>query len=327
MSEEPKKKKKKKVKTLSDAAPAENAPVAASSSVPFANSIDEALFSKAPVLEVELPIALEVPRPQSPPVSSSIPEPKHESPPSIAEIKPNPEPTAPAAVTAPNATETVDDEDDDIFGGVGDYSFHISDDDDSDSEEDDAEKPRARPETSSTSRKDRDHTQSGLSDSVVRTKQSKSWFSNVEPEETGPSVPVPSGTATRDSLAATDGARPPSPSHRQYNGERARSRSASASPEPIGRLQPLSSSAVPSARDLLAMDEEAEKLENKRSKKAKWRAQQGLPTQTRDDDGEDEDEQRSRNDRQEAGAEKQRLNRETQKLEAFMNKKKQREGP
>ncbi|OCF44451.1 hypothetical protein I317_01712 [Kwoniella heveanensis CBS 569] len=59
--------------------------------------------------------------------------------------------------------------------------------------------------------------------------------------------------------------------------------SRSPSPEYDGpqatKLQPLSSSAIPSLKNFLEADSEASKADEKRLKKAKWRAAQGLPTQ------------------------------------------------
>ncbi|WRT68859.1 uncharacterized protein IL334_005840 [Kwoniella shivajii] len=79
------------------------------------------------------------------------------------------------------------------------------------------------------------------------------------------------------------------------------------------KLVPLSSSAIPSLRSFLEADGEASKAEEKRLKKAKWRAQQGLSAQ----DGASD---LLNSDKKDAG-EKQKANREYQLLMNRMNKK------
>jgi hypothetical protein len=51
-----------------------------------------------------------------------------------------------------------------------------------------------------------------------------------------------------------------------------------------GKLQPLSSSAVPDLKGFLSAEAAAAKAEEKRLRKAKWRAQQGLGVQEGSED-------------------------------------------
>lgn len=101
---------------------------------------------------------------------------------------------------------------------------------------------------------------------------------------------------------------------------RSGSLSRSPSPEPTHiRLVGLSSSALPSASELLALDKAAEAAEKRKEKKAKWRAKQGLSKQ--DDGGDDEDEEgggwRGKEEKEGKGKD----NREAQRLTAYMAKK------
>jgi hypothetical protein len=96
----------------------------------------------------------------------------------------------------------------------------------------------------------------------------------------------------------------------------------------LPRLQPLASSAGPSARDLLAADKAAQALEKKRARKAKWRAKQGLAPQS-NENGDDDDDEGPRGlarIRENDAQEKMKLNRETQKLQAYMSKKDKAKG-
>ena len=84
----------------------------------------------------------------------------------------------------------------------------------------------------------------------------------------------------------------------------------------------MASSKLPSAKELLAMDKAAEADEKRREKKAKWRAKQGLAAQ----EGAGQDDERGGNrdmtDKERETEEKRKLHVETQRLEAYMNKKK-----
>lgn len=199
----------------------------------------------------------------------------------------------------PAATSAGVEEEDDIFGGVGEYSFHVSDDDSDSDTETGAKQPQ--PKTVNSERP---------AEPIVRAKPGKSWFADDAEEEAHKSSSLLDDILKKTSEALPGDARP--------------DRSGSASPEADSapmRLQPLSTSALPSAKELLALDQEAEKLAKKRASKAKWRAAQGLPAQAKDDDEDYDDEGQRRWDKTDAGKEKQRLNRETQKLQSFMAKK------
>lgn len=196
-----------------------------------------------------------------------------------------------------------DDDEDDIFGGVGEYSLHISDED-SDSDEETRTKPS----------KPKQVKREKSAEPVIRAKPGKSWFADDEPQqEDGGGSSVLADILKKTAKDA----------HSDEAQRLARSRSGS--PEDDGapmRLQPLATSALPSAKELLAMDQEAEKLAKKRANKAKWRAAQGLPAQANNDDDDDyDDDGKRRWDKGDEGKEKQRLNRETQKLQSFMAKK------
>ncbi|WVW79103.1 hypothetical protein I302_101068 [Kwoniella bestiolae CBS 10118] len=82
----------------------------------------------------------------------------------------------------------------------------------------------------------------------------------------------------------------------------------------ITKLQPLSSSAIPSLKSFLQAEDEAAQNEEKRLKKAKWRAQQGLSAQ----DGASDLLENSKKDG--GMGEKQKANREYQILMNRMNK-------
>jgi hypothetical protein len=110
------------------------------------------------------------------------------------------------------------------------------------------------------------------------------------------------------------------------NGRDTAARLPSRSPSPedgtLRPLQPLASSKLPSAKDLLARDKAAEADEKRRERKAKWRAKQGLAAQD-DNQGDDEDRDRRKTDKDKEADEHRKLNKEAQQLEAYMAKKKQ----
>ncbi|KAK6904523.1 hypothetical protein I204_06875 [Kwoniella mangroviensis CBS 8886] len=85
-------------------------------------------------------------------------------------------------------------------------------------------------------------------------------------------------------------------------------------PGRITKLQPLSSSAIPSLKNFLQAENEAAQAEEKRMKKAKWRAQQGLSAQ------EGASELLASEGNKKEGGEKQKANREYQLLMNRMNK-------
>ncbi|OXG16204.1 hypothetical protein C366_03912 [Cryptococcus neoformans Tu401-1] len=84
------------------------------------------------------------------------------------------------------------------------------------------------------------------------------------------------------------------------------------------RLQPLASSAIPSLKTFLAAQDAASKEAEKKARKAKWRAQQGLPAQEGDEGDFNSGKGKDMN-------EKQKANRDYQLLMNKLNKEKQGE--
>jgi IK cytokine len=230
------------------------------------------------------------------------------------QIQMSPAAPAPPQPPAVLAGESEDDEvEEDIFGGVGEYELNIGSED-----EDEQGSPRkARSPTPATP---------GEEQQAEAAKPRRNWFGDAEGEEEQPVV----------SLAGSSRQRSGSPAHRAVP-RQSTSRSPSPSDEEEGnqgtsrslpRLQPLASSAGPSARDLLAADKAAQALEKKRARKAKWRAKQGLAPQS-NENGDDDDDEGPRGlarIRENDAQEKMKLNRETQKLQAYMSKKDKAKG-
>lgn len=218
-----------------------------------------------------------------------------------------PTPAAPIAKRpsppSPNPHNNDDEDDDDIFGGVGMYDNPL---DDSDSDSDDGEETN-----------DKVHAPAGHSERappIARARQGKGWFDDAPEEEQHIADPL----AGMFSNIAGDG-----------GGSNSRTRGDQSDSDddddegnihkPLPRLQGLSSSALPSAKDLLALDAAASAADKRREKKAKWRAKQGLAAQ--DADGVDDEGEEGGGRKEKSMDEKQRLNKEVQQLSAYMEKK------
>jgi IK cytokine len=283
-----KKKKKKKVKTVTVTAPES------------VEAVPEAISF------VQKPLKTETPTIQSIAMTATKEksvEQKTETPVVPAEPDLAPEPVAMPAARLPIPPLPLveklpvpgSESEDDIFGGVGDYELGIGSD--SSSEEDDEDKPKK------PLKRERVPEMNPLT-----AKKGKGWFGDDEEEDLSTRSMLP------DILRAT---RPAESS--AVGSQRGLSRSPSPGDGTLRRLQPLSSSRLPSAKELLELDAAATADEKKRERKAKWRAKQGLPSQGGQED-DDEDTRRSEKDRE--GDEKRKLNRETQQLQNYMAKQK-----
>jgi len=208
--------------------------------------------------------------------------------------------TGPVSPVQASMVPQLDSEDEDIFGGVGDYEMDLgSDSDDDESGE--------KPKESSAS-------EARINPAMTVGKKGKGWFGDEEEEEQSAPVDsmLPSILRTTRLPTADQG----------ESTQRLNSRSPSPEDGPMRPLQPLSSSKLPSAKELLAMDKAAEADEKRREKKAKWRAKQGLAAQDGNDE-DDEDRGRGKTEKEKDSEEKRKQNREAQQLEAFMAKKNQ----
>lgn len=141
------------------------------------------------------------------------------------------------------------DDDDDIFAGAGEYTgLDLGDDDD---DEDAADK----------------HAEKDMSDGELPEPAPRRW---VDIDDPTPVLPRKSSSPSR--AAASPSAAPPprsaSPDREREAEADAEEGEAEEEDAPV-RLQPLASSAVPSIRELLAMDEEVEKAEKRRARKEK----------------------------------------------------------
>jgi len=228
-----------------------------------------------------------------------IPTPSNTAPPPLV-LKASESETEPVTSVQPSVVPQLDSDDEDIFGGVSDYEMDLG----SDSDDDEiAEKPSKEPSA----------IEARVNPAAVIGKKGKGWFGDEEEEE---SAPVDS---MLPSILRTT--RPPTTDQGESS-QRLSSRSPSPEDGPMRPLQPLSSSKLPSAKELLAMDKAAEADEKRREKKAKWRAKQGLAAQDGNDE-DDEDRGRGKTDKEKDSEEKRKQNREAQQLEAFMAKKNQ----
>jgi IK cytokine len=160
------------------------------------------------------------------------PQPKEEALPSSS--KPKTRPRTPSPEIDPDA---------DIFGNVEEYRGLPSD---SDSEE--GQEPRAKAQASTSTR-------TPPTDSVT----CKDWFGE-KAETEAPSNSKPQAQARRP--ATPENQHMPSGPEEGQEEEEER-------PRPVARLQALASSAIPSVREILAMDEAAEREEKRKAKKEK----------------------------------------------------------
>lgn len=225
--------------------------------------------------------------------------------PAVAEQEASPPPLAAAPApadlpkpTQPQAPAAIDSDEEDIFGGVSDYEMDLGSDSESD-----AEKTRP-PKPASESR----------AQPSLPPKKGKGWFGDEDEEQEEAKL---SDSMLPNILRTTKPA--------DESAQRLPSRSPSPEDGTLRPLQPLSSSKLPSAKELLAMDKAAEADEKRREKKAKWRAKQGLAAQDGaggDDDGDTRGD-RGKTDKEKEIEEKRKLHVETQRLEAYMTKKKQ----
>ncbi|CDZ97056.1 IK cytokine down-regulator of HLA class II [Phaffia rhodozyma] len=283
------KKMRKKKKKVTDGQPEDGSVVSTSGGVPDASSVDPSTATMVDPIKAPSPESLPAPLPAKQKVYA----------------KPLVQPSL---------------DEDDIFGGVSDYEPDADDDDDDDDGSAQDDHDQLKTET----------------DPIAQPSSGRDWFgSNPTTSSSVPtsssidhsapvsaSVPAP---GPESSTTSTRMNRSPSPLI-QYNPTRLYSRSPSRSPTPpptagSGRLVPLSGSAVPSVKELLAHSEEAEAVRIRKSKKAAWRAKQGLAKQ---EDGVEDEDEGGRGWRKEETGEKdeeKRLNREYRQYERFQKKK------
>ena len=181
-----------------------------------------------------------------------------ERPSSAPEMLP-PTPTTSKATTEPEPEPQSLGEDFDIFAGAGEYEgIAFENDDDEGEGEAEMELPAERGDTSPGS---------------APTARSKGWFvtEDDEIEATGPTIQLP---PPQDSYSHIH---PASPGRRSQD-DRDHGQTGELTDErehqPI-RLQPLSSSALPSIRDFLAMDQAAEAEEKRRKRKEQKKSGSG----------------------------------------------------
>ncbi|KAK4045970.1 hypothetical protein OIV83_006481 [Microbotryomycetes sp. JL201] len=162
--------------------------------------------------------------------------------PTAGATEPKTEPSRPLPTTLP--TIDVEDDDFDIFGGAGDYKGM-----DTDSDSDNGAKtPRPAPEVSSTT------TEAGVK---------RKYFDDDDDDDmTRTTAPT---TVTQLASNAAVAAAAASTSHETGDGENEDDETSSGT-----RLQPLAGSAIPSVRDLLDMDDAAEKEEKRKQRKAHY---------------------------------------------------------
>lgn len=187
-------------------------------------------------------------------------------PPPPAAAAPAPAPPAEKRFAKPLVAASLSD-DDDIFGGVGDYEAgEAGSDSDAD---DDGDAPGPSSSTKAA----------GAAQVAEDPPKPVNWFrTGRTPTPPPPAALSPKGKERAASAPANDAADGADP--REHA-------SRSPSPEPVMRLVPLSGT---SARDMLAAAEAAEAAAQRRSNKAKWRQSQGLAKQAGNEDEEDEDE-------------------------------------
>ncbi|KAL9713560.1 hypothetical protein Ac2012v2_003171 [Leucoagaricus gongylophorus] len=170
--------------------------------------------------------------------------------PSTAEIL-TPMPTTSKANTGPEPESLGDDFD--IFAGAGEYEgIDLGNDDDEEEGEVELELPTERGDTLL---------------GLVSTVGSKGWF--VTEDDEIETTSIPSGPIIQFSTSQGSGSQIPSapPGGRPRDDRYGDGQTGEVSD--AVRLQPLSSSALPSIRDFLAMDEAAEAAEKRRKRKEK----------------------------------------------------------
>ncbi|KAI0075309.1 hypothetical protein K474DRAFT_1624651 [Panus rudis PR-1116 ss-1] len=179
--------------------------------------------------------------------------------PSTYETQANPQhasSSAPPPPPPPPPAEEPLDEDFDIFAGAGEYTgLDLGDESDSDTDKADKEQP--------------DEKEEGETDAVPPRK----WIdtddeprpvlrTTSEPKSRSPSRQRSEGPSQHKTPRASGSQSP----HRRLDEDREEGEEEEERPI---RLQPLTSSSVPSIRDILAMDEEQEKLEKRKARKEK----------------------------------------------------------
>lgn len=150
------------------------------------------------------------------------------------------------------------DSDDDIFAGVGEYQAFGDDSDSSDDNEGETSSTKAAPSAPTT-----------VAGEVTIPRVN--WFAGTALSRSPSPPPVIKVTTSAAVIP------------------RSASRSRSPSPPHVMRLQGLSGSSLPSARELLERDQAKEAAAVRRQKKANWRAKNGLSKQE-GGDGSDEEE-------------------------------------
>lgn len=143
-------------------------------------------------------------------------------------------------------------EDFDIFAGAGEYEG-IDLDDDEEEEEGEATAAPAKPRHVRESEEDRDSGRELEGEQVMPRGR---WFATDEPENP---IALPTISDIPDSLIPNSSLREDDADAEELEVE----------PSTITRLQPLQSSALPSIKDFLAMDEAAGQLDKRRKRKDK----------------------------------------------------------
>ncbi|KAF8548934.1 hypothetical protein OG21DRAFT_1599284 [Imleria badia] len=151
--------------------------------------------------------------------------------PAVSQERDNTEPSSSKTPQKPPEPEPAPlDDDFDIFAGAGDYEAFPGDEE-SEEEHRDMEEIRVASATQEAV-------------SPVPAVGTKGWFGEPEPEIRAPSIPPEKSSPVPETIATVE------------------------EPQEV-RLKPLESSALPSIRDFLAMDEVAEKAEKRKARKEK----------------------------------------------------------
>lgn len=183
---------------------------------------------------------------------------------SAVNLPPPQQPSEPPSrkLAKPLIVAALDDDDNDIFGGVGEYEGDLG------SDSDDETKPSASKSAGVQGERD--------GPAPVPT---VNWFKTGRTPSPPPEAP--SKILTAASLKGKERDTSGTTADDADSAEHGPQLSRFPSPEEVTRLVPLSGT---SARDLLARAEEAEAAAVRRSNKAKWRQSQGLSKQADDDD-------------------------------------------
>lgn len=207
--------------------------------------------SRAP----EVPVASVLPAAIFPPIPDS----------STAHT-PSPTPTSQRTPSLPKRLRLAREEpsDEDIFAEAGEYKVAS---DASDSSDSDSDSPKRRPEPSKQDK------HSDVEMGEVEPPRIGNWFGD-DPDLAPLLAPPPTKASAKATIRvprSRSHSRSPRAGPSRLSGSDAEDDDESKPPVPV-RLQPLSSSFVPSVRDLLEQDKEAEAIDKKKARKAKRKA-------------------------------------------------------